>query len=391
MPSGMKEKFLAIAFLRSRIISRAIGQSAVACAAYRAGVKLHDQRAGKSHDYRAKEGVKAEGIFLPAGAPEWMRDREKLWNAVEQRENRSNRPGDAQLARELIWALPHELTDEQRRFLVQNVAKNLARQGMVVDYAIHEPNKGGDQRNHHAHLLLTMRTVDLKDADGFGGKERAWNKKEFLSSTQAMIAEETNKMLKRAGVSRSIDFTAKPGHEPQVHLGAAATALERKGVQTRAGNKNRAIAAKIAPLSGLNRSRLSDVAATIKDALSGDPMSAEGDGKKDGEEGKGKGGKGGGAGSGGMNFGAAVADMVRLGKMVGVAQSWPPAAKHTTAFIQQSLPRENVQIEHQKQPEQPRIGDPGSVMWDGKPVRTVHGVKIGVYRMVAGVYKAIFD
>ena len=237
-----------------------------------------------------------------------------------------------------------------------------------------------------------MRAVDLKDADGFGKKERAWNKKEFLTSTQAMIADETNKMLKRAGVGRSIDFTVKSEHEPQVHLGAAATALERKGIQTRVGNKNRAIASKRAPLSGVSRPRPSAVGVTIKDTLSDDPLRSEGDGKKDGEEGKGKGGKGGGAGSGGMTFGQAVSEAFRAGKVFGaVAQAWPPAAKQATAVVQVIQQPAKIQMDQQKRPEQPTIGDPGSVMWDGKPVRNVHGVRIGVYRMVGGVFKAMLD
>ena len=55
-------------------------------------------------------------ILLPKDAPEWMGDREKLWNGVEKTEKRK----DAQLAREINIALPRELSPEQNWGLLKS-------------------------------------------------------------------------------------------------------------------------------------------------------------------------------------------------------------------------------------------------------------------------------
>jgi len=100
---------MAIYHFSGTVISRSQGRSAVACAAYRAAERLHDERYDKTHDYSRKEDVAYTEILLPEGAPAWMQDRQTLWNAVESCEKRK----DAQLAREFNFALPRELNLEQ--------------------------------------------------------------------------------------------------------------------------------------------------------------------------------------------------------------------------------------------------------------------------------------
>ena len=78
------------------------GRSAVACAAYRVGVSLDDERTGQTFDYGRKRGVLHEAILTREEPPVWMSDRQALWNAVETAEKRK----DAQLAREVQLALP---------------------------------------------------------------------------------------------------------------------------------------------------------------------------------------------------------------------------------------------------------------------------------------------
>jgi hypothetical protein len=236
---------MAIAFIRAKIISRGKGQSAIACAAYRSGQKLEDRQEEKTQDYERRNGVLTEGIVTPANAPEWMRDREELWNAVERREDRSTRPDQAQLAREFVIALPHELTNEQREFLVKNILKEAAaRRGMVADYAIHTPDLEGDNRNYHAHVMLTMREIDPADWDGFGKKSRTWNTRPELEKFKAIAERETNRMLERSGHEARINFELKDDHEPQIHLGHEASAMERRGIETDKGNENRERAAR---------------------------------------------------------------------------------------------------------------------------------------------------
>src|SRR6187402_1585980 len=99
---------MAIYHFSAKVISRANGSSAVASAAYRAAQRLPDERLGRHHDFSNKAGVVHSEILLPEGAPEHLADRETLWNAVEAGEKRK----DAQLAREVEFSIPREMTQE---------------------------------------------------------------------------------------------------------------------------------------------------------------------------------------------------------------------------------------------------------------------------------------
>ena len=88
---------MAIYHCTVKIISRSSGRSAVGAAAYRAGEKLENERDGRTHNYTRKDGVVHTEIMTPENAPEWAKDREKLWNEVE----RAEKSFDAQLCREV--------------------------------------------------------------------------------------------------------------------------------------------------------------------------------------------------------------------------------------------------------------------------------------------------
>lgn len=97
---------MAIYHLSAKVISRAGGRSSVAAAAYRTAGRLRDDRQGLEHDYSRKGGVVHSEIIAPENAPDWMRDRDQLWNAVEAVEKRR----DAQLARRKSkWPFPASL------------------------------------------------------------------------------------------------------------------------------------------------------------------------------------------------------------------------------------------------------------------------------------------
>jgi hypothetical protein len=181
-----RRSVMAIAFTRAKIISRAKGQSAVACAAYRSGEELEDERYGKTHNYKRKEKILYTGLEAPEGAKNYTR--QELWNEVEKIERRK----DSQLAKEFILALPHELSSIQQKAIVQDIAKYLTDQGMYVDWAVHGAPKHGDKRNIHAHILTTMREVTAK---GFENKNREWNSKEWLKNFRQHTLDVINKHL----------------------------------------------------------------------------------------------------------------------------------------------------------------------------------------------------
>jgi len=213
-----------------KIISRSAGHKACAAAAYRAAEKIVDRTYGQTHDFTRKSNVTASFILAPDNAPAWMQDRAQLWNAVEAAERRK----DAQLSREVLLSLPHELTDDQRAALVrQFVSERFVSRGMIADVAIHGHSPSGDERNDHAHILLTTRTLTEGTLGGFGSKERSWNSKEFLHETRVAWAESQNRLFERLGLPMRVDHRslADQGQdrEPEPKLGSAATQALRNG------------------------------------------------------------------------------------------------------------------------------------------------------------------
>jgi len=224
--------------LSASIVSRKKCQSVVASAAYRSGTELEDERIGKTFDYRRRSGVLHAEIITPDNTPDWMSDRAQLWNAVEAVEKRK----DAQLCREILLNLPHELTRDQQIELVRDfVRAEFVRLGMVADIAIHAPHRKGDDRNTHAHVMLTMRELT---PDGFGQKVRAWNSPELLEHWREEWAHHQNRALEQAGRTERVDHRSLEAQgidrEPEPKQGPVATQMEREGKPSKAGDDRRA-------------------------------------------------------------------------------------------------------------------------------------------------------
>ncbi|HLN62094.1 MAG TPA: MobQ family relaxase [Symbiobacteriaceae bacterium] len=240
---------MAIYYLSAQIIGRSAGRSSTGAAAYRAGEKIHDERTGQTYDYTRRRGDIEAEILAPAGAPAWVYERERLWNEVEKAERR----GDAQVAREIVVALPLELDREQQRELVRAYVKDqFVSKGMVADVAIHR-NPG----NPHAHIMLTMREVG---PEGLSAKKnRDWNKPEMLEQWRERWAVHSNAALERAGREERIDHRSleAQGQDrlPQVHLGPHAHALERRGIPTEKGDHNRTVQEHNAVVIDLEKAR----------------------------------------------------------------------------------------------------------------------------------------
>lgn len=244
---------MAIYHLSTKPISRASGRSATAAAAYRASEKISDQLTGEVHDYSRKKGVLFSGIVTPNNEPV---SRSELWNKAECAEKRK----DARVAREIVIALPSELSVLEREELAVTFAKQLSKSYQVaIDVCIHEPSRGGDDRNHHAHLLMTTRKVGMQDGELVLGdkaslelsdkKLRELNKrpgKEQIEVIRGRWADMTNNWLKHYG--HDIEISSKSyraqgiDQTPTVKMGVEATAMERRGESSERGNLNRAVA-----------------------------------------------------------------------------------------------------------------------------------------------------
>ena len=165
---------MAIYHFSAKVISRANGSSALAAAAYRSGSRLHDQRLDRHHDFSNKAGVIHSEVMLPHGAPEHLSDRERLWNDVEAAEKRI----DAQLAREIEFAIPRELSPEMGIDLARDfVRREFVGRGMIADLDVHRDIGADGEPKPHAHVMLTMREVG---EDGFRAKVRDWNRTALL-------------------------------------------------------------------------------------------------------------------------------------------------------------------------------------------------------------------
>jgi len=221
---------MAIFHLSVKTISRSAGRSATAAAAYRASEKIVDERTGEIHDYTRKGGSESADLITPKNAPKWAQERSKLWNAAEVAETRKN----STVAREIVIALPDELTAEERRRLALDFAKEIVQHhGCAADVAIHAPNREGDDRNHHAHILLSTRKLE---ADGFTSKTRELDDQKtgsaYVHKWRERFAEMQNERLKEAGIEARVDHRSLEAQgierAPTQHLGVAAIGIERR-------------------------------------------------------------------------------------------------------------------------------------------------------------------
>ncbi|MGO7047296.1 Ti-type conjugative transfer relaxase TraA [Rhizobium johnstonii] len=252
---------MAIMFVRAQVISRGAGRNIVAAAAYRHRTRMMDELGGTSFSYRrGASELMHEELALPDQAPDWLRSAvegrsvagasEALWNAVEAFEKLAN----ARLARELIIALPEELTRAENIALVREfVGDNFTSEGMVADWVYHD--KDG---NPHIHLLTTVRPLT---EEGFGPKNapvlgengeplrfvtpgrltgrivyKSWGgDKETLQAWKVAWAETASRHLALAGHEIRLDGRsyAEQGLDgiAQRHLGPEKAAISRRGAE----------------------------------------------------------------------------------------------------------------------------------------------------------------
>jgi len=231
---------MAIYHLYAKVISRANGSSALAAAAYRSASRLHDERLDRHHDFSNKAGVVHSEVMLPDGAPEEWRDREKLWNAVEAAEVRK----DAQLAREVEFALPRELDQAEGIRLAQEfVDREFVKRGMIADLNVHWDIGVDGEAKPHAHVMLTMREVG---EEGFGAKVRDWNRTDLLDHWREAWASHVNERLAELDIDARVDHRSLKaqgiGLEPQHKIGPAAARMAGQGLTSERLEEHHAIA-----------------------------------------------------------------------------------------------------------------------------------------------------
>ena len=256
---------MAIFHMNIQVISRGKGKSAVAAAAYRAAEKINNEYDGRVRNYTRKLGVVHKEIMLPQNAPADFSDRSVLWNSVEQIDRNSN----AQLAREIEFALPVELSMEQNILLAQEYVKNhFTDKGMIADMCIHDKQDG----NPHCHVMLSLRP--LNENGTWGAKSRKeyifnqsgeriklpsgewksrkvnavdWNEQTKAEEWRKGWADTLNKYLEQNGITERVDHRSFErqgnGLTPTIHLGYVAHRMEQRGIRTERGDYNRQVTA----------------------------------------------------------------------------------------------------------------------------------------------------
>lgn len=236
-------------YFSSQILNRA-SHSAVAAAAYRSGETLYSERDGLTKNYGERIVQPQCFILKPKHAPDWVMDRERLWNEVEKIEKQKN----AQMVREIRLALPTVLSEEdQKELLLEFCKKNFSDEGMVADIAIHRDK----EKNPHAHVMLTMRPFN---EDGSWGNKRKkinqevsgvikkvsvhltdWNEKETLSRWRKNYAEIINEKLNIRGIDDQVSHESykKQGLDriPEIRLERTAYRYEMQLKDKAARNK----------------------------------------------------------------------------------------------------------------------------------------------------------
>jgi Ti-type conjugative transfer relaxase TraA len=231
---------MAIYHFSAKIIGRANGSSALASAAYRSASRLYDDRLDRSHDFTNKSGVIHSEVMTPENVPEEFRGRERLWNEVEAAEKRK----DAQLAREVEFAIPRELTKEQGIELARDfVQAEFVDRGMIADLNVHWDIGADGEAKPHAHVMLTMRSVD---ENGFGPKVREWNRTQQLEHRREAWAVHVNERLAELGIEARIDHRSFEDQgialEPQHKIGPAAARMAGEGLEPERIEEHREIA-----------------------------------------------------------------------------------------------------------------------------------------------------
>lgn len=223
-----------------KVHSRSKGESATGGAAYRLGLCIENEMTGQKHDYSNRKDIEAAFTVLPENAPEGWDDPAKLWNEAEKAEKRKN----SCVSREVLVALPAEMTAAEREALTRDIAGQLvSRYGVAVSAGIHEPEDGG--KNSHAHLLMSTRRLG---PDGFGEKTRELDDiakpkdakgqltgepsrgvAEVLAIRE-FVADLTNQHLERGGYAERVDhrtLEAQREAAMEKNLFGTAAALDR--------------------------------------------------------------------------------------------------------------------------------------------------------------------
>ena len=162
----------------------------VASASYRSDEELYSERTDEKIKFR-NHTVKPESMILtPQNAPNWTKDRQRLWNEVDKVEKNNSKANNPILAKEILLSLPNDFDREVQTELTKDFIKSeFVDNGMVADISIHRD----DMNNPHAHVLLTQRPFN---SDGTWGKKTK-TRTQYDENGNAILNKNGNKVRKQ--------------------------------------------------------------------------------------------------------------------------------------------------------------------------------------------------
>lgn len=184
--------------LRVTNINRAT-KNIVASASYRSDEALYSERTDEKIKFR-NHTVKPESMILtPQHAPDWTKDRQRLWNEVDKVEKHNAKTKNPRLAKEVLLSLPNDFDREVQTEITKDFIKSeFVDKGMVADISIHRD----DMNNPHAHVLLTQRPFN---SDGTWGKKTK-TRTQYDENGHEILNKNGNKVRKQ---ERFADFDFK--------------------------------------------------------------------------------------------------------------------------------------------------------------------------------------
>lgn len=199
--------------------------------------QLKSGRNGYDHAlYIARQGFHAGREDLVSSGhgnlPDWANEEpRRFWKAAEIGERKNGA-----IYREVVIALPNELSHEENKSLVEDLLAKLA-PGKPYQFAIHEPTSSLEREpNPHVHLMMSDRTDDgiERTADTFFSRynaahpERGGRRKSSGGRNAMQLRDDV--LAKRELVANTInEHLAKGGHAARVdHRSLKQQGIDRK-------------------------------------------------------------------------------------------------------------------------------------------------------------------
>lgn len=177
-------------FVKARKISKSLKGNRGSAVNY----SKYLDRTLKGVDYADKGRLLASGIDGTDEKPI------EFWKKAEARELQTKRKDTARFAKEYIVGLPHNLPIEVMKNISETISKELSKNGRVVSWYLHEPDRDDESNgfNFHSHFLMSER--EYKNGKFAEIKNREWNTKATLQSHKKVIGGFINERLAELGL-----------------------------------------------------------------------------------------------------------------------------------------------------------------------------------------------